>query len=69
MRVLAAFLLTSLLCHAETVVSIQGADFHLNGLPVCAGREWQGHRVEGLLMNSRMRRAMRQPPCLHVTAD
>jgi hypothetical protein len=37
-----------------TEVSISGTDFHLNGKPTYQGRSWQGHRVEGLLMNSRM---------------
>ncbi len=53
-RCLFSFLLLSGLLQAETVVSIQGEDFHLNGLPTYAGREWQGQRIEGLLMNSRM---------------
>ena len=39
---------------ANTTVSIVGEDFHLNGKPTYAGRVWNGHRVEGLLMNSRM---------------
>ncbi len=38
----------------KTVVSIVGEDFHLNGKPTYQGRTWAGHRVEGLLMNSRM---------------
>lgn len=38
----------------QTTVSIVGEDFHLNGKPTYAGRVWNGHRVEGLLMNSRM---------------
>lgn len=54
MRLIASLLTLSLVCHAETVVSIQGEDFHLNGQPTYAGRDWRGHRVEGLLMNSRM---------------
>jgi hypothetical protein len=37
-----------------TEVSIVGADFHINGKPTYAGREWHGKRIEGLLMNSRM---------------
>ncbi len=37
-----------------TVVSIVGEDFHLNGQPTYPGRVWQGRRIEGLLMNSRM---------------
>lgn len=38
----------------KTSLSIVGEDFHINGRPTCAGREWNGHRVEGLLLNSRM---------------
>jgi hypothetical protein len=39
---------------SRTVVSIAGEDFHINGAPTYAGREWRGKRIEGLLMNSRM---------------
>lgn len=39
---------------AQTIVSITGEDFHLNGRPSYAGRAWQGHRIEGLMLNSRM---------------
>jgi hypothetical protein len=39
---------------AQTTVSIVGEDFHLNGRPTYEGRTWKGHRIEGLLMNSRM---------------
>ena len=38
----------------KTEVSIRGEDFYINGKPTYAGRMWQRHRVEGLLMNSRM---------------
>ncbi len=38
----------------KTGVSIVGEDFHINGQPTYAGRMWRGHRVEGLLLNSRM---------------
>ena len=38
----------------KTQVSIAGEDFHLNGKPTYAGRTWNGHRIEGLLLNSRM---------------
>lgn len=38
----------------QTVVSIVGEDFHINGKPTYAGRIWNGHRIEGLLLNSRM---------------
>jgi hypothetical protein len=37
-----------------TVVSIAGDAFHINGQPTLKGRTWRGHRVEGLLPNSRM---------------
>lgn len=37
-----------------TVVSIVGEDFHINGKPTYEGRTWKGHRIEGLLLNSRM---------------
>lgn len=40
--------------YAATEVSIVGVDFHINGKPTYAGREWKGHRIEGLLLNSRM---------------
>lgn len=38
----------------HTVVTIEQGDFCLNGEPTYKGRFWQGHRIEGLLMNSRM---------------
>ena len=38
----------------HTVVSIVGEDFHVNGEPTYKGRTWRGHRIEGLLLNSRM---------------
>jgi hypothetical protein len=38
----------------KTEVSIQGESFLINGRPTYAGRTWQGHRIEGLLFNSRM---------------
>ncbi len=37
----------------QTTVSINGGDFHINGQPTYAGRTWNGHRIEGLLMNAR----------------
>lgn len=39
---------------SQTVVSISGEDFWINGQPTYPGRVWNGHRVEGLLLNSRM---------------
>ena len=38
----------------RTVVSIVGDEFHLNGRPAYAGRTWRGHKIQGLLLNSRM---------------
>jgi hypothetical protein len=39
---------------SKTQVEIRGEDFYLNGQPTYAGRVWNGHRIEGLLLNSRM---------------
>jgi hypothetical protein len=38
----------------QTQVSILGDDFYINGQPTYAGRSWNGHRIEGLLLNARM---------------
>ena len=38
----------------QTVVSIVGEDFQINGRPTYAGRIWNGHRIEGLLLNTRV---------------
>jgi hypothetical protein len=38
----------------KTQVAIAGDDFLINGQPTYREREWQGHRIEGLLFNSRM---------------
>ena len=37
-----------------TAVSMQGDRFLINGKLTYEGRYWNGHRIEGLLMNSRM---------------
>jgi hypothetical protein len=42
----------------KTTVSIVGEDFYINNRPTYAGRSWQGHRIEGLLLNSRMVQAV-----------
>ena len=39
---------------SKTVVSIQGDKFLINGKPTYQGRNYQGLKIEGLLMNSRM---------------
>ena len=38
----------------HTEVSIRGDAFLINGKPTYAGRTWEGLKIEGLLMNSRM---------------
>jgi len=38
----------------QTIVSINGEKFLINGQPTYKGRTWQGYPIEGLLMNSRM---------------
>src|SRR6266850_1901023 len=38
----------------NTVVSIVGDDFYINGKPTYAGRTWRGYRIACLLFNSRM---------------
>ncbi len=38
----------------RTEVSIDGSIFTLNGEPTYPNRRWQGLKIEGLLMNSRM---------------
>ncbi|MGB5273253.1 MAG: hypothetical protein WBN39_04290 [Flavobacteriaceae bacterium] len=42
------------LLFAQTTVSIMGDQFRINGEPTYKGRTWNGHRIEGLLFNSRM---------------
>jgi hypothetical protein len=37
-----------------TAVTIDGARFLINGRPTYEGRTWNGHPIEGLLLNSRM---------------
>jgi hypothetical protein len=37
-----------------TQLEIRDDDFWIGGKPTYAGRDWPGHRVEGLLFNSRM---------------
>lgn len=39
---------------SQTEVTIQGDSFYINGKPTYAGRTWNGHKIEGLLHNSRM---------------
>ena len=37
-----------------TEITIQNDQFFLDGAPTYAGRTWKGHRIEGLLLNTRM---------------
>jgi hypothetical protein len=38
----------------RTEVSIRRDAFFINGRPTYAGRTWQGHKIEGLLLNARL---------------
>ena len=38
----------------KTEVTIRGNQFFINGQPTYRGRTYKGHKIEGLLMNSRM---------------
>lgn len=38
----------------KTEVAIRGEAFHVNGKPTYEGRTWNGKKIEGLLLNSRM---------------
>ena len=38
----------------KTAISIVGEDFHIDGQATYRGRTWNGHRIEGLLLNARM---------------
>jgi hypothetical protein len=40
--------------HRKTEVSIKGDQFYINGELTYKGRYWQGNKIEGLLLNSRM---------------
>jgi hypothetical protein len=52
--VLSAVLLVALRTTGATAVSISGDEFRINGKPTYAGRVWNGHKVEGLLLNARL---------------
>lgn len=47
-------LLVFLQVFSKTIVEIKGNQFYVNGKPTYAGRYWNNHKIEGLLMNSRM---------------
>ena len=42
----------------QTVVSIDGTKFLINGRPTHQGKSWKGHSIEGQLFNSRMVQAL-----------
>jgi hypothetical protein len=63
MRILAILIVacTTSVAHSDetvpprrTAVSIHGDAFHINGRPTYEGRTWNGKKIEGLLLNSRM---------------
>lgn len=39
---------------SNTIVEIKGDQFYINGKPTYPERTWNGYKIEGLLMNSRM---------------
>ena len=49
-----AWLAVDAVADPQTTVSIEGEQFFINGSPTYEGRAWNGHRIEGLLFNSRM---------------
>jgi hypothetical protein len=49
-----AAVIASAAAERRTTVSIVSNEFHINGQPTYAGRTWKGHKIQGLLMNSRM---------------
>ena len=50
----AGFLHVAAAAPPRTSVTIEDDRFLINGRPTCEGREWNGHRIEGLLMNARL---------------
>jgi hypothetical protein len=38
----------------HTSVSLVRDEFYINGKPTYAGRSWQGHKIQGLLLNARL---------------
>src|SRR5262245_56512924 len=54
-----------------TSVTIQGEMFHINGQPTYKGRTFNGKKIEGLLLNSRMVQAIfddLNPETVHLWA-
>ena len=48
------FLAAAAAATASTEIAIDGNRFLINGTPTYKGRSWRGHKIEGLLMNTRM---------------
>lgn len=60
-KILLSLLAITMLCPVSfsqsgrrTTVEIRGDQFHINGKLTYEGRYWNGHKIEGLLLNSRM---------------
>lgn len=53
LSVILCFLSATLIAQ-QTKVSIKGDEFYINGKPTYKGRYWNNHKVQGLLINSRM---------------
>src|SRR5262245_6363614 len=54
MALLLGTVLSAQTAERKTSLSIVGDEFHINGKATYAGRTWKGHRIQGLLLNSRM---------------
>jgi hypothetical protein len=52
--ILALFFTSTALAAPRTVVTIDGDKFLINDHPTYEGRVWNGHSIEGLLMNARL---------------
>jgi hypothetical protein len=50
----ARFAQESRVATTQTAVSITGENFLINGRPTYEGRTWNGHNIEGLLLNARL---------------
>jgi len=53
-RFLAGLTASGLAASRRTEISIEGASFRINGRPTYPGQTFQGRKIEGLLLNSRM---------------
>ncbi|MBI2685261.1 MAG: hypothetical protein HYX27_03020 [Acidobacteria bacterium] len=53
----------------QTEVAIDGAGFLINNKPSYDGRIWRGHKIEGLLMNTRMVQGIFDDQNPHTTAN